>query len=173
MTSPATPTADGTAPQPLPPLEAVRLRIGLTRPQFMALLTAGKAAIAAPPSLTTLEPATYYLERAREIEHAHDLFMADIRTLLDREYDDPEATVIIDGVPEPLISARQVARATGLGEFQLSALRHRGAIPTYPYRGRKLYRRGPLYQALAPGARIAHGAYQAILASVFVEYHRG
>lgn len=162
MTDPAT-----VAP---PPLEETRQRIGLNRPQFLRLLDpAGRDGARV---IESADPPTYLRERARAIEHAHSLFMADVRARLTAEFDNPETTIIIDGIPTPLISARQVARATGLGEFALGALKHRGAIRTHRVRNRALYALTDLYQAIDPTARHRHGAYQSMLASVFVDYYQ-
>lgn len=118
------------------PVEEVRVRLGLSRPEFLRLSDDGW-----PSSIfTESTPPDSAVAVAKRLSRQWGEYVRHVRRELDREFRVPFA--IIDG--EPCISTIQVGRALGVGEFHLSNLRDRQALASHRVGRRTVYSRAAI-----------------------------
>lgn len=118
-------------------IEAIRLKVGLTKPQMMRLLEINPESVMLKPAQTltlfTMSddeivtraerrvPGTpsSLIKRAREIESLYDVWKEILISRLE---------AIAAGSPNGLLRTRDVARVLGISDFHLSQLRIRGQV---------------------------------------------
>lgn len=128
-------------------LEKTRRSIGLMRPAFLRAIGASSARV-----LSAETPSDYLIVNALRLHVSFRAYAADVRQRL--------------GASEWL-SSREVCDATGLGEFQLSQLKHRHRVYSMNINGRSLYGVSQFHAMLGTDYS---STYQSPLAPAFLRY---